>query len=184
MRVVVIDGTFKRESCKIGKLVTDHLKGLGHRVDHLNISEMKIAYCVGCWSCWVKTPGRCIHEDDTQLLLKSIINSNLVIHLTGRSLGTITSLSKKTLDKSIPLVHPYIKVFHGECHHIQRYDTYPQHALIFIDREGSKKHLALAARYLDRATANLKGGIVSSDIFTGEEVSIDESNLVKWFAQG
>ncbi len=183
MRVAIIDGTCKKASHRIGNLTTEYIKGLGHRVDYLKISEMKIAYCIGCWSCWVKTPGRCIHEDGTQLLLRSIINSNLVIHLTERSLGTITSLSKKTLDKSIPLVHPYIKVFQGECHHLHRYDHYPQHALIFIDREKSKKHLSLAVRYLDRATTNLKGGIGFSDVFTGEEVSIDESNLAKWFSQ-
>ncbi len=181
MKVAIIDGSFKKSCIKINEQLTKTLGKLGHQVEYLKVSEMKMAYCQGCWSCWVKTPGKCIHDDDTPLLLKKIINSHIVIHLTERSLGTITSLSKKTLDKSIPLIHPYIEVFQGKCHHVQRYERYPKHALIFIDEKRSKKHFNLAVKYFERASTNLEEQLAFSDLFTGEEVSIDESNFTKWF---
>lgn len=28
-----------------------------------NLAELKISHCVGCWTCWWKTPGRCIYQD-------------------------------------------------------------------------------------------------------------------------
>ncbi|MEI8354280.1 MAG: hypothetical protein WCG22_07230, partial [Lentisphaerota bacterium] len=32
--------------------------------------EKKIAPCLGCYHCWVVTPGQCVHHDDMQELLR------------------------------------------------------------------------------------------------------------------
>lgn len=29
----------------------------------LDLTKTAVKDCVGCWSCWIKTPGRCIHKD-------------------------------------------------------------------------------------------------------------------------
>lgn len=30
-----------------------------HQVVHLILRKLTIKYCIGCWSCWVKTLGQC-----------------------------------------------------------------------------------------------------------------------------
>ena len=40
-------------------------------------------YCFGCYSCWTKTPGVCIHKDDmTKELYPKFLASDLTILAT------------------------------------------------------------------------------------------------------
>ena len=34
-----------------------------HQVTLLPLREMEIRYCIGCFGCWVKTPGECFAQD-------------------------------------------------------------------------------------------------------------------------
>lgn len=45
----------------------------------------------------------------------------------------VTSYLKKCQDRQIPLAHPYITVYKGESHHIQRYEHNPDIALVLVE---------------------------------------------------
>jgi len=45
-------------------------------------------------------------------------------------MGFTASLMKKMPDKTIPLLHPYIELDHGECHHQKRDTKYPTLGLL------------------------------------------------------
>ena len=40
------------------KRLSDELESLGHTVTSINTSEGNYSDCTGCWSCWLKTPGK------------------------------------------------------------------------------------------------------------------------------
>ncbi len=153
-----------------------------HQVDYLRLKDMQIAYCTGCWSCWTKTPGRCIHTDDTVRLLKSVINADMVLYITENTLGTMGSLMKKALDKHIPLVHPYTTVVKGECRHHDRYEKFPKVGGIFIDKEKHIEDYALFDAYLRKSMISPEVEYIGSDMITGTEESIHEYNTIKWIS--
>ena len=33
------------------------------QVETFPLREMKLAHCLGCFGCWVKTPGMCVEDD-------------------------------------------------------------------------------------------------------------------------
>lgn len=108
----------------------ESLEKENHRVKQLALREMNIKYCTGCWGCWVKTPGQCVIHDDSSIVCSEIIHSDLVVFASPLIMGFISALLKKTMDRLIPLLHPYIEFVEKECHHRKRYDKYPLVGLI------------------------------------------------------
>jgi len=39
--------------------LVEGMKSDGHEADLMRLRDMKIKPCVGCFNCWVKTPGIC-----------------------------------------------------------------------------------------------------------------------------
>ncbi|KAB3525896.1 flavodoxin family protein [Alkaliphilus serpentinus] len=96
--------------------------------EHLKVvrfGEESIAACIGCWSCWLKTPGRCVMKDQMAEIYPDYVNSDTVILLMDTAQGFINHQAKAFLDRTIPHYHPYIELVDGECHHVARYHRYP-----------------------------------------------------------
>lgn len=132
------------------------------------LRHMHIEYCCGCFGCWVKTPGKCIQVDDMPTLLRSIMGSDLTVFLSPVNMGFVSSAIKKVNDKMIPLVHPYIDIFGGECHHIKRYDKYPKLGLLLVDNKSHTQdvHDTITAIY-KRMAINLKTELAFSVMSKG-----------------
>jgi multimeric flavodoxin WrbA len=97
----------------------------GHHVEQLLLRNMKIKPCVGCFNCWLKTPGLCSIMDDAHEVSRRYIQSNLVILASPLIMGFVSSLLKNAIDRNIPIVHPHLEDVGGEVHHRKRYDAYP-----------------------------------------------------------
>jgi len=119
------------------------------------LREMKIRYCVGCWDCWWKTPGRCRHRDDMEEVHRAIVNSRWLIFATPLVAGFVSSLLKKLNDRMIPLIHPYMDIIQGECHHLRRYPHYPYLGLILREEEeGDSEDMDITAQIYRRFAIN------------------------------
>ena len=71
---------------------------------------MDVRYCVGCFGCWVKTPGECVSKDGSHDIRREVINSDLVLFASPLIMGFTSALLKKAHDKLIPLIHPYFEL--------------------------------------------------------------------------
>ncbi len=91
--------------------------------------------CSGCWSCWLKTPGRCVIKDKMAEIYSNYVNSNTVVLLMDTAQGFISHQAKAFLDRTIPHYHPYIEMIGGECHHVARYERYPD-MVFYYDTAG------------------------------------------------
>lgn len=94
------------------------------------LRKMDIRQCIGCWGCWVKTPGECVIADDTINIRQEFMISDLVLMASPIIMGFTSALLKKATDKLLPLIHPYNSIRNNEIHHLRRYDKYPYLGLL------------------------------------------------------
>ncbi len=128
MKAVILNGSRKGEDTidSVHDVIVDELQSLGWAVEPFILRDMEIRYCVGCFGCWVQTPGVCLVDDTARDVAREVIQSDLAVFLTPVTFGGYSSELKKALDRIICLIHPYFMKIEGEVHHRPRYDRYPR----------------------------------------------------------
>ena len=96
--------------------------GLPERADfcYRDLSALKIANCIGCFCCWVKTPGRCVLRDDAVKIYPLIAKSERLLYVSRVYLGSYDIPMKTMLERAIPVQQAFLRLHNGETHHVQR----------------------------------------------------------------
>ena len=125
--LVVSDGS---DTSKLGTKVKQELKEIlqriGHRVSSYDVQKEDMHYCVGCFGCWIKTPGECVFKDISNEINKDYIGSDIAIFVSPVKYGCYTPAIRRTLDRVLPNILPFFKKINGELHHAPRYKNYPK----------------------------------------------------------
>jgi multimeric flavodoxin WrbA len=160
MKITILDGeqsSSKTTFAEYTRKVESLLRSGGHEVELLVLREMDIKQCLGCWGCWVKTPGECVLKDDGALVCSSVIRSDFTLLAAPLVMGFPTALLKRTIDRLLPLIHPYIAIAAGECHHRARYKRYPKLALLTErSNEDTDEDLRIVKAVFSRTALNFK----------------------------
>ena len=166
MNVCIVNGNPVREPDVLERYLNDLAEGLrarGSMVTKLDLRDLSIHYCTGCWGCWVRTPGECAARDDSAQVRRAVIRSDLAILASPVIMGFPSALLKKMQDKLVPLVHPYIELIHGEAHHKARYARYPRLGILLHGSEDTDgEDIQIIARMYERMALNLKSRLVLS----------------------
>lgn len=168
MNVIVLNGNPELENQVFDHYLeelADKLETSGHPTEILVLREFDAGYCTDCWSCWLKTPGLCIFKDDSHLVCRKVIHSDLVVFASPIIMGYYSALLKKFTDKMIPLLHPYFAVVQGEVHHRIRYPRkdYPLGGLLLEKTPSSdQEDIEIISATQSRTMINFK----SKNVFT------------------
>jgi multimeric flavodoxin WrbA len=160
--------------------LTSRLAALEHSVTKLDLRDLDLKGCSGCFGCWVKTPGECVKRDQNAQVCRAIINSDLLLLASPITMGFTSALLKRALDQAISLVHPYIVVEGGEMHHRARYAHYPEFALLLsAGSDADAEDIEITTAMWRRTARNLKFRLVFTAVAdrSAEEVA-DEIALV------
>jgi len=98
----------KSASYHLGQHFARGLKRAGMEVKEIMLVKQKINHCIGCFTCWTKTPGKCVHRDDMDILLPKIRNTDLIVYAIPLYVFSVPGIVKDFLDRQIPLVEPYL----------------------------------------------------------------------------
>lgn len=115
----------------------------------LDLQEQQIKDCTGCWSCWWRTPGRCIHKD-LDKCYQEFLKADKVVIFSKLSMGFISGNMKTLFDRLIPLALPFIKYDTGESMHLPRYDRYPDIEIYYSGDFIGREEEELYKDYLER----------------------------------
>lgn len=131
------------------------LEQRGHSTRHIDLRDLELRTCIGCWSCWWKTPGLCALEDDMSGLYPEMVRADVVVWSSPLIMGSVSALLKTVQDRFIPLVHPYIELVDGECHHRHRYAHNADLAVIVAPTdEDTDEDLAINRWFWERFSRN------------------------------
>lgn len=94
------------------------------RKDVITISnDEPIRPCIGCFGCWVKTPGKCVIRDFYGDMGEYLSKCSEVVIISRCCYGGFSPFVKNVLDRSIPYLHPGFAIKNGEMHHKMRYEN-------------------------------------------------------------
>ena len=170
MKAVIFNGGRKDDQAigAIERSLIQLLTENGWEVEPIELRDKQIAGCLGCFGCWIKTPGTCVIDDYGRETTRKAIQSDLLIWLTPVTFGGYSSDLKKALDRTIPNLLPYFDSYHGQIHHKMRYGKYPKLLVIGTDQlsaEYEETFLALT----ERNSLNLRPPMHAASVFQRNE---------------
>ena len=88
---------------------------------HIISDDRTIRNCVGCFGCWIKTPGQCIIRDAYGDMGRLLSRCDELLIVSRCIYGSYSPFVKSVLDRSISYMHPDFVRRNGEMHHRRRY---------------------------------------------------------------
>lgn len=171
VKAVILNGAGNDDNAldSVHEIIVDELTRIGWEVTSYTLREHSIGYCVGCFGCWIKTPGICRFNDDGRKIARQFIQSDLSILFTPVTFGGYSAELKKTLDRALlGLVSPFFMKINGEVHHKPRYDQYPRLMGVGVLPHADKESERIFKGLVNRNALNLHvpahiAGVIVSD---------------------
>ena len=120
----------------------------------IDLSALQISNCVGCFGCWTKTPGKCVIRDDAVRVYPRIAESDRVLYVSRVRYGGYDTVMKTMLERAIPIQQAFIRLHHGETHHLQR-RVAPKQAVIIGYGDTSPEEQELFRQLIARNAHNM-----------------------------
>lgn len=165
--ILVLQGSPRKDGVSKTEILTaafiEGCEAAGAKAEIVNLRDKKINHCQGCYTCWTKTPGKCIFKDDAAEVFKKADEADLVIYAMPLYHFGINSLTKKYIERTLPTVNPYlIKRPDGSTTHPPREGYKTKHDVVIISVCGFPEvsHFgALSANFHYLANAGGDGGM-------------------------
>ena len=133
MKILVLNGSPKKKSDTM-VLTNAFLRGIekngSHEIFVMNISEMKISSCRGCFGCWQVKNKHCVIDDDQNRILDLYPEVDLIIWSFPLYCFGMPSHIKAVLDRTIPLNQMKMEIVDGRTRHLPMVDFSKIHTVV------------------------------------------------------
>ncbi|MCP4601506.1 MAG: hypothetical protein GY847_13490 [Proteobacteria bacterium] len=112
MRILIANGAPRKSGYtrRLLDLFGAGVSGAGGELDIVDLSQVDINSCLGCFSCWdSKHTGKCILDDDMSDLLRRYSESDVVVFATPLYFYSFSARLKIFLERLLPLTKPELK---------------------------------------------------------------------------
>ncbi|MBN1526580.1 MAG: flavodoxin family protein [Candidatus Omnitrophica bacterium] len=124
MKIIAFNGSPRAERGNTAIIVEAFLEGCreaGAETEHIYLAKKKIAPCMGCFTCWTKTPGVCVIKDDMKDLLKKVTEPDIAVYATPLYVDNVSGIMKNFMDRLIPTAMPqFERDAEGRMRHPER----------------------------------------------------------------
>jgi multimeric flavodoxin WrbA/putative sterol carrier protein len=127
MKVLAFNSSPRAEGVsKTGIMLDALVEGMreaGAQVEIVPLRKKKINPCIGCYTCWTKTPGVCVHKDDmTGELFAKWLEADIAVYATPLYYYTMNAVMKAFLERTLPFLEPFITRVQGKASHPLRHN--------------------------------------------------------------
>jgi len=91
---------------RLTDLFWEGLRETRARVTDVDVAALNLSPCVGCYDCWLVTPGQCVHSDAMSEQLELILAADVIVCATPIYYFSMSSCLKTYLERTFPLVMP------------------------------------------------------------------------------
>jgi len=139
---------------KTNLMLTSLVEGMqdaGAEVEVIELRRKTIKNCIGCYTCWTKTPGKCIHKDDmTAELFPKWLASDMAVYATPLYHYGLNATLKVFVERTLPSLEPFFEIQNNRMYHPLRFKV-PAVVLLSVagmPDEGHFKALSNQMKYL------------------------------------
>lgn len=179
MRIWIADGATHDGETQMAETLLDRLRQDGHQVTRTALRQEKMAYCQGCFDCWVKSPGQCHSDDGVKLWAEAYLAADTAIFFTPVRFGGYASPLKKMVDRFLGLMSPFFQRSGDQTRHRPRYRRYPKLVVVGVVEDPTGAEARLFRKLAMRNGANLMAPSVEVRFI---QPSCPERGLDKLFA--
>ena len=111
MHVMAINGSPRKEKSSTSHILAPLLEGMraaGATTELVHLGHLQINHCLGCFLCWVKTPGKCVQKDDMAAVLERFVQADLLVFGTPLYHYNVSGLMKNFIDRTLPTHEPWL----------------------------------------------------------------------------
>ncbi|MDE5938348.1 MAG: NAD(P)H-dependent oxidoreductase [Lachnospiraceae bacterium] len=138
MHILVINGSPKGERSNTYQLTSAFVKGVRQAAGEVQVREravcrMDIKPCLGCFSCWNRTPGKCCIEDDMGQVIQDLLWADITVWSFPLYYFTVPGALKNLIDRQLPMLLPFMEEREGQTGnggHPARYDMSGKRAVV------------------------------------------------------
>jgi len=138
------------------------------------LDDGTIHHCIGCFGCWIKTPGACIIRDKYGDMGEYLSKCQEVILISKCCYGGFSPFVKNVLDRSISYIHPYFAIRNGEMHHRRRYKNHIDMRVWFYGENITEKEKQTSEKLVKANSINLDCHVSSISFVNSIEKMEDE----------
>jgi len=170
-RVVLLDGTPSDDESLAPMLamLCDTLSADGAEVRTFTLRDIKLAHCIGCFGCWIETPGICVQADAAREIAATIVHSEVLVLFTPITFGGYSPELKAMVDRFIQLALPYFITCHGEMHHPPRYAPMPRFVAVGIQRQADHEEANIFKILVGRNALNFHAPSHAAEVVSLED---------------
>ena len=126
--------------------------------EHKIIKPQKdIRHCIGCFGCWIKTPGKCVIHDGYEGTGIDMGKCSELILVSKCHYGSHSPFVKMVLDRAISYIHPDFVMRKGEMHHKRRYKNMISLSAYYYGENITDAEKTTASRLLEANADNYDG---------------------------
>jgi len=163
MKVLAFNGSPRGTHSNTDRILQPFLKGArdaGAETETIYLKDLNIRPCLGCFTCWMRTPGICTQKDDMSLLLEKMCHADIVVYATPLYVFTVSGLMKNFMDRTIPLADPHIIKQGKDYVHLPRYKDAARRSVLisncgFPERDNFSALVDMFHHFMNNHDSNL-----------------------------
>jgi multimeric flavodoxin WrbA len=180
MKITAVNGRPRGKNGNTFVMIEQVLKGAenkGAKTKHILLHNKKIHHCIGCFTCWFKTPGVCVFTDDMTNLLSSL-DCDILIFATPLYVDNVTGIMKNFMDRLIPNVLPFFeKDEFGETVHKVEKNKIPKFVIVSNCGFPEQSHFQALSNLFKRVARNYQTQIIA-EIYRGQGELLKNKNIL------
>lgn len=168
IKVLALNSSPHREKGNTALILGPFLEGMkeaGADVELIYVQDLKVNPCLADHSCQLKTPGRCVQDDDMRWLLPKLMDADIWVWASPLYTDGVTGTMKMVMDRMVPGAQPYVSMRDGRLRHPPLEGTRPKNFVLvsncgFWEMESFEPVVSHMKAFCETAGAQYAGAVL------------------------